>query len=616
MRAGSRRSSRRPAAAGLALLLVAAPGAAAGQDPGAAPGDTVRIPALEVTAASRLPDGGTTRAAEVLDRAELDRLPVRTVQEALRWAVGADLQPRSPAQGDLSLRGSSFEQVLVLVDGIPMSDAQSGHFDLDLTVPLDLVERIEVVRGPASSLYGADAMGGVVNVVTRAGADEPAASLRAEGGSFGSWAGALVGVAPLGGGWQASASVERDRSDGHRDGVDHRVTLGHGTLSGPVGGGRLRVTGGWAARDFGADGFYAAFPSYEETRTRLVSAGWRGPLGGADLELRGFARGHDDDFVLRREDPSFYRNLHEGRQDGLEATIRLGGATGLSLAVGGQVIRDRLESTNLGDRREDRAGAHVEVGWVGPSTRVRGGVRVEGRDGFGTWAAPSLSVARDVSPRVRIRGAVGRSYRTPTFTERYYEDPSNVGRADLESESAWSVDAGVDWAAGRGSVVRATVFRREARDLIDWARPTGASQDRPWETRNVESATFTGLEVAVDRVPLGPVALEGSASFLGLETEEAPGFESKVALRPLARNVMVGLRAPLGSGGTLRVRVQSLRREGGSSYELGDLRLAGTVAGAELWLDLTNLWDTDYPDITGLSAPGRAVRVGLRIPLA
>jgi hypothetical protein len=100
-----------------------------------------------------------TRSVQVLDRPTLESLPARSVAEALRWATGWSLGSRSPAQTDLSIRGGSFEQVLVLVDGVRMSDPQTGHFDLDLAVPLDRVERIEILRGPASAQYGSDAWG-------------------------------------------------------------------------------------------------------------------------------------------------------------------------------------------------------------------------------------------------------------------------------------------------------------------------------------------------------------------------------------------------------------------------------------------------------------------------
>ena len=147
------------------MALVVAGIAAAGleaQEP-------IDVGRIEVTVGSRASDRAArlTRSVEVLGRDRLTTLPVRTVAEALEWALGVDVQSRSPASADLSIRGSGMEEVLVLVDGIPVSDAQTGHFHLDLPIPLDQVERIEVLRGPAAALYGSDAVGGVVNVVTR-----------------------------------------------------------------------------------------------------------------------------------------------------------------------------------------------------------------------------------------------------------------------------------------------------------------------------------------------------------------------------------------------------------------------------------------------------------------
>jgi iron complex outermembrane receptor protein len=160
--------------------------------PAAAQRAPVRIDTLQ-TVGSRLPSGlaGHTRAVETLTREQIAALPVGTVTRALEWVFGTDVMSRSEAQADLSISGSSYEQVLVLVDGVPMSDPQTGHFDLDITVPLNRIERIEILRGPASATYGSDATGGVVNIVTR----EPAtgAGFRLEAGSFGTVAGTVDG---------------------------------------------------------------------------------------------------------------------------------------------------------------------------------------------------------------------------------------------------------------------------------------------------------------------------------------------------------------------------------------------------------------------------------------
>lgn len=580
------------------------------------PADSVvRLPGLEVSAASRLPGAGVTRAAEVLDQARLQTLAVSTISEALRWGLGVDLQARSPAQADVSLRGGSFEQVLVLVDGIPVSDAQTGHFDLDLAVPLDLVERIEIVRGQGSSLYGTDAVGGVINVVTRTSGGARAHA-RLEGGSFGSVLGAVSFDLALPGAWQAVGSVQGDRSDGHRDGVDHKAGLGHAGLRGPLAGGQLQLQAGWASRDFGADGFYAPAPSYEETRTQTLSARWDRQVGRAETIVMLFRRGHDDDFILRRADPSFYRNLHTTTQNGAEASVRLRGGRGLGVVIGGQAVRHDLRSTNLGDRDELRGGLFAEGGLEQGRLRLRAGARLEGREGFGSWLAPSASTSLDVTSALRVRASIGRSYRTPTFTERFYADPANVARADVAAESALSTELGLDWAPLPDITVRSTWFRREARDLIDWARPVAAPQGVPWETRNVGRADFEGLELQVEGVRLGVARFDAAASWLAVDADASEGFESKYALRPLTRALQAGMQVPLPAASTLNVRVREQRRRGEAEGQtVTDLRVSAPAFDGQLWLDLTNAFDTRYPDISGKPAPGRALRSGMRLPL-
>src|SRR5688572_14326699 len=140
------------------LLTMILPGALSAQ---------LTLDTVEVN--SRAPMGGlaATRAVEIIDGRDIRNSPASTINDLLQWAFGVELMPRSPALADVGIRGSSFEQVLVLVDGIRMRDSQTGHFNLNLTVPLDQIERIEILRGPAASLYGSDAMGGVINVVTR-----------------------------------------------------------------------------------------------------------------------------------------------------------------------------------------------------------------------------------------------------------------------------------------------------------------------------------------------------------------------------------------------------------------------------------------------------------------
>ena len=587
----------------------------------------VQLDTIRVDVASRASAGfpARSRAVEVLTASELRTLPVRTVMEALQWVVAADVQPRSAAQADLSLRGSTFEQVLVLVDGVRMSDPQTGHFDLDLTVPLDRVERIEVLKGPASALYGPDAFGGVVNVVTREGEEGMAAMV--EGGSFGTWRAGVSADAGTGG-VRFSGSGEWERSDGHRDSTDHKILQVDSRVSVPVGGGRLVLQAGHARRDFGAHYFYAPRNSYEETRTTTVSAGWSGEIGGGfTLHPRLSLRRHDDDFILIRTNPDVYQNVHMSRQRGGELLLRRRSPNGLGLAfaLGGELYRDDLKSDNvalqqpaLGARSEDRRAAFAEAGWGGSRASVSAGLRADWQEGFGSAWSPSLSGSVDLASPLRLRAAWGRSYRTPTWTDRYYSDPFSLGDPDLEPERSWSAEIGADLAlTGRG-ILRVTAFRRASENLIDWVKPVGSPADAPHEVRNVGSATFDGLEVALEGVSIGGFQLKAGGSLLSVEAKEAAGLISRY-VHPITQRATAGVsRVFLGERLLLAGWIMHERRlpasgERGEPYELVGLRARLRLPYGEVELSATNLTDQEYRDIRGNQAAGRALRVAYRL---
>src|SRR5687768_7496898 len=131
-------------------------------------------------AATPIEIGSVTRTLTVITRDQLERLPVHTVADALRLAASVDVRARGErgVQSDFAVRGANFGQMLVLVDGVRINDAQSGHHNGDIPVPLDAVERIEVLHGPGSSLFGADAFGGTVNVITRQTVEQPSFRLQ------------------------------------------------------------------------------------------------------------------------------------------------------------------------------------------------------------------------------------------------------------------------------------------------------------------------------------------------------------------------------------------------------------------------------------------------------
>jgi iron complex outermembrane receptor protein len=571
----------------------------------------VLVDTLRVSAASRASGelAAETRGVEVITAEAIRRLPARTVADVLRWAFGVDLMPRSPALTDVALRGSSFEQVLVLVDGVRVSDAQTGHFDLNLAVPLDQVARIEVLRGPASTLHGADAVGGVINVVTRHRGRGLHAS--AQTGSHRTAALALS-QALSAGVLRADLAGDYQRSDGHRPGTDYRVGQLRAAAEAPLGAQTLHADVAYAARDFGANGFYGSYDSYEETRTTTASLAWRGaPSARFALEPVLSLRRNGDDYILEREDPEYYHNQHATWQLGGALTGRYALSPLVRLAGGAEYYVDRLRSRTLGDRSERRAAvlAEVAAGEVGRATATVG-LRADRYEGRGTFLSPSLAAAWWPAAALRLRASAGRAFRAPTWTERYYRDPANVGDPDLRPERAWTAEAGADAYPLPGVRVGAAAFVRDAEELIDWARPSG-EPTAPWRTRNVQEARYRGLEVEAELQRLLGVRWVARGNWLSVHSTAVAGFTSKYALRPLVEQLSLSADRDFAAGFTLGVHALRARRVGEDAYLRVDARASYAWRAARLFLDVQNAGDADYPDITGLRAPGRGLYAGV-----
>jgi vitamin B12 transporter len=602
---------------------------AVGPPPASAQTPVTELDTLDVWVSSRVSPGlsARTRTVDVMTREEIRGLPARSVGDLFRWINGVELQQRSGAQADLSLRGAGFEQVLVLVDGVRVSDSQSGHFDLDLAVPIDRIRRIEVLRGPASAMFGADAVGGVVNVVTfdgtRAGAEvpspsAPSATASAEGGSF--------GTARLSSTQRVRAGAARitlgedwATSDGDRTGTDYDNLILHGSLETPLSGGRLELSLGHAARDFGAADFYAPIPSYEETRTTRLVGGWTsGAFGGLQMEVRASLRDHDDEFVFYRDDPGSGRNVHDARQMGGELTLRSdagpGIGDGIHFALGAEGWRDELESSNLGARSESRGSAFGEmVIPAGGGSVITAGLRADGHEEFGAVVSPSVALAWDLSAAVRLKASAGRSFRPPTWTERYYSDPFHQASSSIDPEEAWSGEVGMVIHPAPGWSIRATGFFRRTENLIDWAKPDGSGDEVMWVTRNVKKADFRGLEL--DMSGAGPLAgqWELGASFLDVDPLGEAGFFSKRALRPETRRLTLTLIERLHDRVGLTLHGLYAGRRSERPYHQLDVRLWTPLGRGSLFLDILNLTDQDYPDASGQPVPGLGALIGYRL---
>jgi vitamin B12 transporter len=557
---------------------------------------------LYVQAASRVPHLGQSafRSVDVINRREIERLPAQTVADVLARILGVDVVPRSPAQADISIRGSTFEQVMVLVDGVKVSDEQTGHFDLDVAVPLEMIERIEVLRGTGSAMYGSDAVGGVINIVTRRSTN---ASVTLQGGSFG------TGAAGFKKRFGSTLDVGGDyaRSDGHRAGTDYEIAQGRVSAVHPFTAGSIGFDVGVGLRDFGAADFYAPFNSHERTTTLTSALRYEStPDARWQFAPQLHVRRHTDRFTLRREDPAFYLNEHESWQTGVEMVVRYVHTDRFGIAFGGEAFGAELQSARLGNRSERRAAIFSEATIGNPLiAAVNAGLRGDWGNNFDAFASPSLAASLRVLDDLHLRASASRGFRAATWTERYYTDPANEANPDLRTERFWTAEIGARWNAAANVAGDVAIFYRNSKDLIDWAKPAD-QPTLPWRAMNVEDASFTGVEA---RVLVPYVTLSGM--LLSINASDAAGFVSKYALRQITEQVAVTLDLPLLPNVNTSAMLAHARRRLEGSFFRADVRTTWAVKQLRVNLDLLNLTDAEYLDASAKPVAGRGFAVGL-----
>jgi iron complex outermembrane receptor protein len=513
-----------------------------------------------------------------------------------------DLLQRAPggAQSDLSIRGAAFGQTLVLLNGMRLNDAQSGHHNLDIPVPLEALSRIEVLHGAGSTLYGSDATGGVVNLIT-APPESSEIRLRAAAGNDGvnqqriTWS-------EIAGGFDHELILSRDFSSGFLPGRDYR-NLYAASIS------HWRSTDlvlGHADRAFGANQFYGNFNSWERTRTWFASLAQR---FGANTEASFAYRRHTDLFVLYRDHPELYTNRHadESFQAAMRRTEPL--ARNLRLHWGVEGIHESIASTNLGDHRRSRGSGYAAL-----DARALGrfslslGAREEAYSTGAPQFSPAASGGIWLNPHLKLRASASRAFRLPSFTDLYYHDPATLGSPSLRPEQAWSYETGADWNAGARLAGSVAVFERRERDVIDYIRNSPAGI---WRAANIQRLRMTGVEASARAALRRGQTVEASYTALAGAQAALGGLQSRYVFNYPSQAASVSWQGTLPGGFAARTRTGITQRRARDPYALWDAAVASTRWKLHPFLQLGNITGTRYEEIAGIPMPGRTLVLGL-----
>ncbi len=588
------------------MLVVAAVSSADAQSPAAAAqGDAPRIrQEVFVTASvTPVPADQVTRSVARVTRGDVEALGLQSIIEALRLVPGIDARARGPrdVQTDFSIRGATFGQHLVLADGVRLNDSQSGHHNGEIPLPSVAIDRVEVLIGGGSSVHGADAIGGTINVITRRDRHALASIAVGQHGLVDTQASASGGWIPDN--WTLAAWGSR--SSGFM--FDRDFALGGGALRGsPIS--SLIVDVRHQRRAFGANGFYGNSPSKEWTDQSIAATRWQSTRNVWTTTAQVVYRNHGDHFRWDISRPGFAENRHRTNaiEAGIDVRRQVRGAT---LALGGSAGGDRVRSSNLGNHDYTRASGFAELQLpVRANTTIQTGVRLDGYSTFGRAISPTAAFAISVRPGVRVRASAGHAFRIPTFTELYYSDPNTLGRADLRAEKGWTLDGGVDWTRGEWSSSLST-FRRWDEDVIDFVRETPAQR---FQATNVRDVTATGVEASVMRRWTGGTLVR--LSYAGLRVDApALAIASRYLLEYARHQTGVSAATGVGAGVRLAVNIDHRVRRDGQNYALAGARLSRTFSRLDVFVDGSNLFDETYREIAGVAMPGRWLSAGVTI---
>jgi iron complex outermembrane receptor protein len=548
-----------------------------------------------------VPFGNLSRSVTVFTRDDIGKLPVRSIADVLALAVSADIRSRAPfgLQTDIKLRGSAFSQVLILVDGVRINDSQTGHHNSDFPVQLQDVERIEVLRGPGSSIYGADAFGGIINVITGRKAEPIGASV--SGGQHGFAEGSFSAGLHKGK-IEQSISASGSRSSGFEY---DRNFLSVAVSSRTRFGDNSAFFISHVNKEFGANGFYGPAPSQEWTNQTLVS--FEHKLNGTLFQ--GYYRTHGDRFLYDIRLPGMDENRHRTHAAGALIKSQYKPADAGLITLGGEAGGDWIASSNLGDHAFARTSLFAEFQWTpAKAIAVYPGLRFDYYSIFGGAANPSLSGSWWILPRIRLRSSLARAFRIPTFTELYYRDPNNEADPSLKPESSWSEEIGSDFAPAKNWMGSFTFFSRQERNVIDWIRSSSADK---WRTFNIRKLHTSGIEIGIEHSLGSRGRFETHYSRISTDAGYI-NYTSKYILDYARDSWSASAHFAILPALNYQQMLAYKRLADGRSYWLLDNRIERRFGRLAAAVDFTNLLDTRYQEVKGVDMPGRWFALSLR----
>lgn len=558
-----------------------------------------------------------SRSVNVISAEEIKSAPANNITDLLQYSAGVDLRQRGAegVQADVSIRGGSFEQVLILIDGVPFNDPQTGHHNLNLPLSLNDVERIEILKGQGSKVFGAGAFSGAINIITKKSTGKSLTAVISGGEN-------AFQEQYLGGSYNYKTinlrlSANRKLSDGFQPNTDFKFENYTGNLSYSSSVGSTNLFFGYVDKSFGANGFYAGNAEWERIITRFAKLS--ADLGSDNFYIspKIYFRQNADDYVYLRTNPAAYRNNHTSYNYGadIQATYKIDKT---AFTIGGGISVDSLKGNRLGNHKREQIGYFGEAAFSPvENLNINLGAYLNKYSNIGWRFWPGIDVSYKLNENNKIFASVGKAFRMPSYTELYYKSASSVGNYSLKHEEVTNYEIGFN--NDNDLFNFSTVyFLKKGKNNIDWIDING---NNVYYAENFAKVTTKGVEIGLKLLPelfnsflrgtginLNYVYMQSDKNTDGKRSRDYLEAMRHQFIAELTKRFDMGLTSSLSARYEDRIKLNDIFLvDGNLSYELKYL---------EIFTKVTNIFDRKYKKHLFAELPGRWIIAGIKFNIS
>lgn len=639
----------------------------------------VELDSISVTASrisSDITESG--KSVTVLTYEEIQAMPVTSMDELFRSLPGVNINSRQGfgVQADVGIRGSTFSQVLFMLDNVPLNDPLTAHFNTNIPISLSEVGQIELIRGPAAASFGADAVGGVIHIKSKAYLNSTISNVDNNGlqrldvdlsGGENNLFMSDASMEYSQNDWRFTASVRTSQSDGEElsnpafsEGISSDPTFNtdfnllsfSGALSNRIND-RFSwyLRGGSDYRDFNAKYFYTR-SLFDDSREEITSRYALGAVifnsGAHRAELNLSYRNVNDIFdfnsAISPVNEHTTQQLFFNLSHQVEIDLNRDNIDRFTLLSGTQMLRKEIVSTDRGDHSDLTGGLYIlSALGLNSGLNVNTGLRLQFDETGSANLLPQVSVAYNLN-NLTIRSSAGRAIRTGDYTERYISSQipnltplRNIGNPDLKPEVSTTIDFGLDWKPDRQISISPTLFYRSSTNLIDYTLTNESeilnasnliSGENYFYTLNVSESNTSGFELLTTGRFLiqdqSRLTLQGGYTYI--HTSNREGVVSRYIANHPSHQISLGVRLnyshfEVHSQSEYNVRnsesFPQLNSSVPSSVFLSNLKISFVPERSRFgaYLSIMNITDVQYQEILGAPMPGRWFIAGLKMKI-